>query len=236
MRIKTAFVLPLFLGTVGLMACGSGDSVSDGGDGGEISMSSAVTYPECRVAPATERYPERGSPEELSGRSSPLEDVTLDYENGVGRLCYGAPSARDREVMGGLVPFGNPWRAGANEPTTLHLTAPALLGTVPGESGIDAFMALDPVRLEAGSYSLYAIPGEDEWEILVNPNHERWGVPITDEVRSTEIGSFKVVPEATDEMVETMSYDYYSNSENTMGNISMMWENTRVEFHLHPGG
>jgi len=237
MRIKTAFVLPLLLGTVGLIACSSGDSTSDGGEDGATSMSSAVTYPECRIAPATERYPERGTPEEVSGRSSPLLDVTVDYENGVGRLCYGAPSARDREVMGGLVPFGNPWRAGANEPTTLHLTAPALLGTVPtGGPSIDAFMALDPVFLEAGSYSLYAIPGEDEWEIFVNPNHERWGIPITDEVRSTEIGSFKVVPEATDEMVETMSYDYNPIGENTMGTFSMMWENTRVSFHLHPGG
>ena len=234
MRIKTAFVLPLFLGTVGLVACDSGDSASAGGESGEVSMSSAVTYPECRIAPATERYPQRGTPEEVSGRPSPLLDVTVDYENGVGRLCYGAPSANDREVMGGLVPFESPWRAGANEPTTLHLTAPALLGTIPGED--ESFMALDPVALEAGSYSLYAIPGENEWEIFVNPNHERWGVPITDEVRSTEIGSFKVVPETTDEMVETMSYGYYPNSENTMGNISMMWENTRVRFHLHPGG
>ena len=138
--------------------------------------------------------------------------------------------------MGGLVPFGTPWRAGANEPTTLHLTAPALLGTIPSESGIDAFMALNPVALEAGSYSIYAIPGEDEWEIIVNPNHERWGIPISDEVRSTEAGSFTVVPETTDEMVETMSFNYYPNDENSMGNISMMWENTRVRFHLHPGG
>ena len=97
-------------------------------------------------------------------------------------------------------------------------------------------MALNPVALEAGSYSIYAIPGEDEWEIIVNPNHERWGIPISDEVRSTEAGSFTVVPETTDEMVETMSFNYYPNDENSMGNISMMWENTRVRFHLHPGG
>ncbi len=236
MRKKTAFVLAVFAGTAALVACGSGDSSSETMETAETSMSSTATYPECRIAPATERFPERGTPEELAARPSPLTDVTVDYENGVGTLCYGAPSARGREVIGGLVPFGSPWRAGANEPTTLHLTAPALLGTIPSERGIDAFMALNPVALEAGSYSLYAIPGEEEWEIIVNPNHERWGVPITDEVRSTEVGSFRVVPGTTDEMVETMSYGYYPNDENTMGNISMMWENTRVQFHLHPGG
>ena len=227
MHKKTVFVFALLVGTVALVACGSGESASETAESTETSMSSAVSYPECSA---------RGNPEELAERPSPLTEVAVDYENGVGTLCYGAPSARGREVMGGLVPFGTPWRAGANEPTTLHLTAPALLGTIPSESGIDAFMALNPVALEAGSYSIYAIPGEDEWEIIVNPNHERWGIPISDEVRSPEAGSFTVVPETTDEMVETMSFNYYPNDENSMGNISMMWENTRVRFHLHPGG
>ena len=80
------------------------------------------------------------------------------------------------------------------------------------------------------------ITGEDEWEVFVNTNHERWGVPITDQVRSTEIGSFTVVPETTDEMIETMSYEYHPDDENAMGDISLTWENTRVSFHLHPGG
>ena len=217
MHKNTAFVFAMLVGTAALVACSSGDTASEATE----AMETAVTYPECRIAPATERFPERGTPEEVAGRPSPLSGVNLDYENGVGTLCYGAPSARGREVMGGLVPYGNPWRAGANEPTTLHLTAPARLGSV---------------ALDAGSYSLYTVPGEDEWEIFVNTNHERWGVPITDQVRSTEIGSFTVVPETTDEMIETMSYEYHPDDENAMGDISLTWENTRVSFHLHPGG
>ena len=129
----------------------------------------------------------------LEGRASPLQEVRFEYEGGEGLLCYGAPSARDREIMGGLVPFGAPWRGGANEPTTLHLSAATTLGGIP---------------LEAGSYSLYAIPGESEWEFFVNSNFERWGVPINDDVRSTELGSFAVNVGATEEMVETLVYEH----------------------------
>jgi len=49
--------------------------------------------------------------------------------------------------MGDLVPYGEPWRAGANEATAIHLTAPARVGGV---------------ALEAGSYSLYTVPNESE--------------------------------------------------------------------------
>ena len=104
MHKKTVFVFALLVGTVALVACGSGESASETAESTETSMSSAVSYPECSA---------RGNPEELAERPSPLTEVAVDYENGVGTLCYGAPSARGREVMGGLVPFGTPWRAGA---------------------------------------------------------------------------------------------------------------------------
>ena len=123
--------------------------------------------------------------------------------------------------MGDLVPFGAVWRVGADEATALHLTGPASIGGV---------------SLEAGAYSIYAEPGEEEWTFFVNPNYERWGVGIGPEVRETEIGSFTATPETMDEMVETMQFRYEANDENTMGDIVLEWENTRVSFHLHPGG
>jgi hypothetical protein len=140
-------------------------------------------------------------------RSSPLQEVQFTYDGGDGLLCYGAPSARGREIMGGLVPFGDLWRNGANEPTTLHLSAPATLGGI---------------ALDAGSYSLYAIPGESEWEFFVNSNFERWGIPIDADVRSTEIGSFTVEVRATDEMVETLLYEH------TEEHLMLSWENTHI--------
>ncbi len=165
-------------------------------------------------------YLARGTVDDALGRPSPLSNVEFSYASGEGQLCYGAPSANGREIMGGLVPYDEPWRAGANEPTIIHLTGPASVGGV---------------ALEAGTYSLYTVPGEAEWEFFINSNFERWGIPIDESVRGTEIGSFTVTPESTGALVETLNYRFEPNAENTMGDIVMEWEETRVRFHVHPG-
>lgn len=145
--------------------------------------------------------------EQAEARPSPLKQVRFTYEGGEGLFCHSAPSARGREIMGGLVPYGQPWRLGANEPTAIHLSASATIGGV---------------ELEAGSYSIYTIPGEGEWEFFLNSQYERWGIPITDEVRATEVGSFTVTAEATDAMVEVLTFTFAD------GALVMEWENTRV--------
>lgn len=110
--------------------------------------------------------------------------------------------------MGGLVPYGAPWRIGADEPTTIHLSAPASVGGV---------------VLEPGSYSLYAVPAEGDWEFFINSNWQRWGIPIDEGVRESEIGSFMAGTEVTDSAVETLTYAWED------GAIVMRWENTRIE-------
>ena len=148
---------------------------------------------------------------DVEGRQSPLQELSFSYEGGEGLLCYGAPSARERVVMGELVPYDEVWRLGANEATALHLSAPATVGGV---------------ALGAGSYSLYATPGETEWEFHLNSEYERWGIPVDAVVRSTEVGSFPATPSATDGMVETMTF------EQVEGALRFSWENTQVDIPL----
>lgn len=188
--------------------------------GGEEEMGEAQAS-DIEVAEGSELecYIARGTFEETQERPSPLQRTAFEFDGGQGLLCYGAPSARGREVMGSLVPFGQPWRIGANEPTTIHLNGPANIGGV---------------ALQPGSYSIYAIPGDDEWEFLINANWERWGIPIDGAVRSTEIGSFTATPEPIDNTVETLAYGWEPQSDGTMGNVFLEWENTRVSFHVHP--
>jgi len=145
----------------------------------------------------------RGTLAEAQERPSPLMSVSMDG----GLLCWGAPSANGREIMGDLVPFDAPWRAGANEATALHLTQATTIGGV---------------ALEPGSYSLYAIPGASEWTFVLNSNAERWGIPIDESVQSSDVGRFTATPEATDSMVETLTYQVDG------GEIVMEWENTRL--------
>lgn len=145
---------------------------------------------------------------DLEGRQSPLQELSFSYDGGEGLLCYGAPSARERVVMGELVPYGEVWRLGANEATALHLSAAATVGGV---------------ALEAGSYSLYATPGETEWTFHVNSEYDRWGIPIDEAVESTEVGSFMATPSATAEMVEMMTFEQVD------GALRFSWENTQVD-------
>ncbi len=101
-------------------------------------------------------------------------------------------------MVGGQDPFGSPWRMGANEPTTLHLPFPATIGD----------LSLDP-----GSYALYAVPTEGDWTIVVNSNPDRWGIPISPEVRAADVGSFTVTPSSLDEDVETLTFSFEGSGE-----------------------
>lgn len=160
------------------------------------------------------------TPAEAAERPSPLGVVAIPLGDGEATLCYGRPSARDRTVMGELVPFGEPWRTGANEATAIHLPFAATIGGV---------------AVEPGSYSIYTIPGETEWQIMLSRAVERWGIPITPEVRSQEVGTFTRPVAATDGMVETFTIAWQAHGEG-MGHLVMEWENTRVEIPVHLAG
>lgn len=173
--------------------------------------------PEVAAAPASPCYIANGSADEARARPSPLTEVGFAVGGAQATLCYGAPSANERQIMGGLVPFGEVWRLGANEATALHLDGDAVLGGV---------------ALAAGSYSLYAVPGEAEWTFFLNTNVNRWGIPVDDAVRSTEVGSFTAAVEATEAPVETLTFRYEAAAEG--GALLLEWETTRVRIPVAP--
>jgi hypothetical protein len=154
---------------------------------------------------------------DVEGRASPLDSVSVELMGATAKVCYGRPSANDREVMGGLVPFGEPWRTGANEATALHLTFPAEVAGI---------------RVEPGSYAIYTVPGETQWEVVLAINYARWGIPIPgDDV----IGRATVSAESTDAHVETLTFgvDLVSEMET---HLVLEWERTRIRIpvrHAH---
>lgn len=157
---------------------------------------------------------------EAQAKPSPLDAVAIPLGDDVAQLCYHRPSARDRQVEGNLIPFGEPWRMGANEPTQLHLPAAAQVGDV---------------DLEPGVYSLYVVAQEDEWEIVINSAYERWGIPINAEVRASDVGSVARPVEATDGPVETFTIEWQAHGD-AMGHLVMEWGNSHVELPVHAGG
>ncbi|MCG2418534.1 DUF2911 domain-containing protein [Aequorivita sp. F47161] len=76
------------------------------------------------------------------------------------RVIYSRPQKKGRDIFGDLVPYGEVWRTGANEATELTIYIPLKFGKT---------------ILNPGTYTLYTIPGEDEWTIIVNSDTNVWG-------------------------------------------------------------
>jgi len=161
----------------------------------------------------------RGTPAEAMARPSPKTSLEFTLGGQTATLCYGAPSVRGRTMFGDTEPYGVAWRMGADEATALHLPFGGDIGGV---------------EVEAGTYSLMAVPGEESFEIIVNSAHQRWGVPITPEVRASDIGSFTRSVSRIDDAVERLTFSFEPHGEN-MGHLVMEWQNTRVEIPIHRG-
>jgi hypothetical protein len=180
----------------------------------------ALTTGPTRAQDPSACYLRSGTPEEAMQRPSPLGVTSITLGGEEATLCYGRPSAKNRDVMGGLVPYGTPWRMGANEATALHLPFPAAIGGV---------------QVAPGDYSLYAEPDEGTWRIVVNRSAERWGIPINDEVRRADVGGFERPVVSILEMVEQLTYAWEQDGPDA-GRIVMTWEHTRLEIPVRRGG
>lgn len=154
----------------------------------------------------------RGDRERVPHRASPKDSTSVSLEAGTVKVCYSRPQRRGREIYGGLVPFDRPWRLGADEATSIHLPFPA---TVAG------------VEVEPGGYSLYVVPGQREWQVVVNGEPRRWGIPINEAVRSGDVGSGTVPVEKTEEPVEMLTLTLRRTSDRAAA-LDVVWENTRV--------
>lgn len=79
---------------------------------------------------------------------------------------YSSPRMRGRRIFGGLVPYGEPWRAGANEATTFV---------------IDTDVNVSGKTVPKGSYTLFALPNPDAWMLIISKDTGEWGVPYPGE-------------------------------------------------------
>jgi hypothetical protein len=95
-----------------------------------------------------------------SKRPSPPEQASVSLNGKQITIDYSAPSMKGRKIMGGLVPYGHWWRTGANEATTLKTETNLRIGdaTVP-----------------AGTYTLYSLPSESGWKLIINKQTGQWG-------------------------------------------------------------
>lgn len=125
-------------------------------------------------------------------------------------ISYSRPGIKGRKIFGDLVPYGQVWRTGANDPTTITFS--------------------DSVKLEGrdvppGTYSLYTIPGENEWTIIINRKTK--GEAQRDE--KEDVTTFTVKPIRMASTIETFTITI-ADVTTTSANVELAWENTMVRF------
>jgi len=127
--------------------------------------------------------------------------ITVDYHT---------PSMRGRKVMGGLVPYGEVWRTGANEATTFVV------------SGGNISVAGKPVA--AGNYTIYTMPGEKSWQLIISMETGQWG---TEYHADRDLVRVNMDVKSLPSPQEKMSISF----ENTVGkrtDMHIKWETTDV--------
>src|ERR687898_1811677 len=151
----------------------------------------------------------------VQGRQSPLDSLTFTVATQTVKVCYGRPSARGRTMIGGKgVPYGKLWRTGANEPTVIF--TPVAL-------------EIAGVKVAPGKYSIYSVPGEKEWEIIVNRSTGQWGheSTYTKEVQAQEVGRGKAPVQKVSKPVETFTIVPHP-APGEVQHLYLDWETTRV--------
>lgn len=195
--------------TATLLACG-GEQPGDGTPAAEAEQAAPLAATRDQDAGQSGCEPQR----DPAGRASPYDSTRFSIDGGEVLVCYGRPSARGRTMIGGEnVPFGRLWRTGANEPTILHVSVPA---------------SIAGINVEPGAYSLYTIPGESEWTVIVNRAIDQWGheSAYTPEIEAQEVGRGTVAAERLEDPVE--QFTIRSEPADSGSTLVLEWEHTRV--------
>jgi len=148
--------------------------------------------------------------QDKSSRPSPPAKASCDLGGGKTlTVDYSSPRTKGRKIYGGLVPYGEVWRAGANEATSFVTNADLKVG--------------DKV-VPAGSYTMFAIPNPDKWTLVISKKTGEWGVPYpgadSDLVR-TDMKASKL-PSSVENF--TIAFEKTSNG----CQMVLDWETTRA--------
>ncbi|AFL80096.1 Protein of unknown function (DUF2911) [Aequorivita sublithincola DSM 14238] len=126
------------------------------------------------------------------------------------RVIYSRPQKKGRVIYGDIVPYGKVWRTGANEATELDVYVPMTVGNT---------------TLKPGTYTLYTIPEEDNWTVIINSDTNVWGAysykKEKDVLRITVPVKDAAAP------IESLSMIFRTDDKGTV--LMIGWDNEYVE-------
>jgi Protein of unknown function (DUF2911) len=146
--------------------------------------------------------------------ASPPASATCKFADGKSiKVAYSSPRAKGRKIYGGLVPYGEVWRTGANEATTFVTDTDVSTG------GKD---------IPAGSYTMFTVPNADKWTLIVNKKTGEWGIPYKYE--SDELARVDMSVSKTAAPVENFTISFHEMG--TGCHMYLDWENTRATVEI----
>lgn len=155
------------------------------------------------------------SQEAIKPRPSPAAIVTMKYEDTYVKITYSQPHKRGRQVFGSLVPFGQIWRTGANEATEITTTGNLLIK--------------DKI-LPAGTYSIFTIPEQNSWTIIISAQVGLWGAYNYND--KFDVLRLDVPTSKTPGNVIWEPFTIEFEQKNDEADLIMQWDQTRVSVPL----
>jgi len=143
-------------------------------------------------------------------RPSPPAQAKWDLGGGKSvTIDYASPRAKGRKIYGELVPFGQVWRTGANEATTLVTPADLTIGST---------------VVPAGSYTIFTVPNKDKWTLIISKKTGEWGTDYPGQANDLTRVDMKVstLPSPVENF--TISLEKAGNG----ANLNIDWETTRA--------
>lgn len=213
--MKSINWIQLFFGLVffGLVACNSNTATDDQTE--DDSMEEMED--EGEQAPAEDEATTAMSGENFSisviesGIPSPRKEMKGTIGDAQITINYGSPSVKGRTIWGGLEPYDEVWRTGANKSTSFTVSKDVMIN---GQ------------KLAAGTYGLFTIPGEEEWVVIFNEDHEQWGdMEYTEE---KDVLRVTVTPQTLEETKEAMDFVIEGDQ------VVLKWDKVAVPFTVEP--
>ncbi len=172
-------------------------------------MQKRIVFPALLILFTTAAFAQMGG-----GKPSPPASATCDLAGGKSiKTDYSSPRMKGRKIYGGLVPYGEVWRTGANEATTFVTSADVEVG---GKS------------VPAGSYTIFTVPTADKWTLIVNKKTGEWGIPYkyaNDELVRVDMKVSKL-PSPVENF--TIAYDKSAGG----CTLRIDWETTRAAVNI----
>jgi hypothetical protein len=141
-------------------------------------------------------------------RLSPHETVNAAVDGAKISVTYGRPYLKGRKLGAQLAPYGQWWRTGADEATTLVTDKGLMFGGT---------------HVEPGTYTLYTLPGEKSWQLIINKQTGQWG---TEYDQKQDLARIPMAVSKTSAPVEQFTIEIADTPAG--GDLRLSWENTQA--------